>query len=201
MDQLVSYTPRWPLLVHLCGAILQMFGSAFYHNYYCMSSHHAKSTEKYDMAGIVLMIMGSSTSPIYYSMQCEESWWWGRYYLAQMYTFSGIAFLVTVLRDSCGSVSWDFKRKLTALSFSGAGWSFAPFVFHAGYFMPTDQIYKFAVWPWLGGGVLYGLGAILYALKIPERYFKRTFDIVGSSHNLMHFLINLAALLHVWASF
>ena len=57
------------------------------------------------------------------------------------------------------------------------------------------------MWPWLGGGILYGIGAVLYALRFPERYFKRTFDIFGSSHQLFHFFILAAAFLHIWASF
>jgi predicted membrane channel-forming protein YqfA (hemolysin III family) len=36
--------------------------------------------------------------------------------------------------------------------------------------------------PWLIGGLIYAGGAGIYALKIPERWFKRYFDIVGASH-------------------
>ena len=68
------------------------------------------------------------------------------------------------------------------------------------YYSFEDQVYKFAMWPWLGGGILYGIGAILYAIRFPERYFKRTFDIFGSSHQLFHFFVLAAALLHIWAS-
>jgi len=57
------------------------------------------------------------------------------------------------------------------------------------------------IWPWLTGGALYGLGAIMYALKIPERFFPKRFDMVGASHQIFHFAVISAALLHMWGSF
>jgi predicted membrane channel-forming protein YqfA (hemolysin III family) len=32
------------------------------------------------------------------------------------------------------------------------------------------------------GGLIYAGGAGIYALKFPERYFKKRFDIIGASH-------------------
>ena len=176
-----------------------MGASAFFHNYFCMNSD-AKNLLKWDLAGICMMIMGSCTPPFYYGMQCEESWGWGKFYLIQVYSCCLLALLVTLFQDSCGKISSNFKRKLQASCFLIAGYSCAPALIHMGYFSAPDQVFKFAVWPWLVGGILYGIGAIIYALRFPERYFKRTFDIFGSSHNLFHFFILAAALLHIWAS-
>lgn len=48
----------------------------------------------------------------------------------------------------------------------------------------------------LGLGVLNFTGAALYTARLPERWFPRTFDIVGSSHQIMHVLVMLGALSH-----
>ena len=45
------------------------------------------------------------------------------------------------------------------------------------HFADPESVYTFSVWPWLGGGILYAIGAILYALKFPERRFPGKFDI------------------------
>ncbi len=49
-------------------------------------------------------------------------------------------------------------------------------------------------------GFLYLLGAFLYAKRIPERYFPGAFDYALHSHNCFHFLVVLAAYVHVHAS-
>jgi adiponectin receptor len=46
----------------------------------------------------------------------------------------------------------------------------------------------------LGLGILNFTGAAIYAARIPERWFPRTFDIWGSSHQIMHVLVVLGAL-------
>jgi len=35
----------------------------------------------------------------------------------------------------------------------------------------------FYLWPWMIGGTTYAAGAIVYALKIPERFYPGKFDI------------------------
>jgi adiponectin receptor len=46
-------------------------------------------------------------------------------------------------------------------------------------------------------GILYIVGAVLYAGRIPERWSPGTFDIWGSSHQIFHVLVLLAAGTHL----
>lgn len=48
----------------------------------------------------------------------------------------------------------------------------------------------------LGLGVLNFTGAALYTVRVPERWFPRQFDIIGSSHQFMHVLVMCGALSH-----
>jgi predicted membrane channel-forming protein YqfA (hemolysin III family) len=41
---------------------------------------------------------------------------------------------------------------------------------------------EFKLQLFLIGGVVYIVGAVIYAAAIPERCYKRTFDIFGASH-------------------
>ena len=49
----------------------------------------------------------------------------------------------------------------------------------------------------LAQGALYIVGAFIYAIRWPERLFPRTFDIWGSSHQIFHVLILMAAATHL----
>jgi adiponectin receptor len=53
---------------------------------------------------------------------------------------------------------------------------------------------------WMRGGFMYLAGAIIYATKFPERYFPKTFDIYGASHQIFHMLVLFAAQTHFKAS-
>ena len=46
-------------------------------------------------------------------------------------------------------------------------------------------------------GFLYILGATIYAERVPERLRPGQFDILGSSHQIFHVLVVLAALAHL----
>lgn len=47
-------------------------------------------------------------------------------------------------------------------------------------------------------GVLYILGASLYACRVPERFFPGKCDIYLHSHQIFHVLVTLAALVHYY---
>lgn len=46
-------------------------------------------------------------------------------------------------------------------------------------------------------GVLYIAGAVIYAARVPEKWSPGTFDIWGSSHQIFHVLVVLAAASHL----
>jgi len=45
-------------------------------------------------------------------------------------------------------------------------------------------------------GALYILGAAIYAARVPEKWYPGRFDIWGSSHQIFHVLVVLAAVTH-----
>ena len=52
-----------------------------------------------DLAGIAFMIMGSCSPPMYYGMMCEDSWYYGKLFLGQVYLFCFIALAVTLSEE------------------------------------------------------------------------------------------------------
>ena len=45
-------------------------------------------------------------------------------------------------------------------------------------------------------GAVYIFGAMIYAFRIPERWFPLKFDIVGNSHQIWHLFVIAGALVH-----
>ena len=51
---------------------------------------------------------------------------------------------------------------------------------------------------WLvGQGITYIAGASIYAARIPEKFFPKTFDTFGASHQGFHIFVLIAAFLHL----
>ena len=48
----------------------------------------------------------------------------------------------------------------------------------------------------LGLGLSNGAGTVIFAMLIPKRWYPKTFDIYGSSHQVMHVLVACGALSH-----
>ncbi|KAK8054697.1 hypothetical protein PG994_009764 [Apiospora phragmitis] len=49
--------------------------------------------------------------------------------------------------------------------------------------------------PWIGLTVVCnGFGVVMYAFKIPEKWYPKAFDIFGASHQIMHIMVVFAAL-------
>ena len=141
------------------------------------------------------MICGSSTPPFYYGFMCDEDRNWGRFYLIQVWSFSLIATALTLYLIHDKERQWIF-----ALAYIIAGYSTLFGCIHLAYYQDESLGMPLPVWPWLGGGTTYAFGAIIYALKIPERFIPKTFDIWLHSHSIFHWMILAAAMIHFWAS-
>ena len=187
-----------PLFVHLAGAIFMMTCSWYYHNYQCQCSERMKYLRKFDLSGICMMICCSATPAIYYSYMCEESWFYGKLFLGQIYVCCFGALYVTM----CQGVSKNekYRKIIAAIAYLVAGYSCAPALIYATFKLRPEVVHSFSLWPWSVGGILYAIGAILYALKFPERYFPGIFDIWGNSHQLFHLYVLAAAFLHFYGS-
>ena len=55
--------------------------------------------------------------------------------------------------------------------------------------------------PWAVGGAIYIGGAFVYVMTWPEKIFPKTFDLIGSSHQVFHVCVVIAAAIHFEASF
>lgn len=191
---LMHYTPRWPLMLHYTCAMICFGMSTIYH---MMNSHSKKTMDflvRFDYAGICLMIAGSGTSPIFYSFACEELREWRVFYLAFLWGFCTLTMIALM------SPIFDKHDFLRATVFSSSAlFNLVP-IFHISTKIEAQYLHHFYIFPWAFGVFIYGIGAILYSIKFPEKHFPKTFDIFGSSHQIMHISVVVAALVHYYGS-
>jgi adiponectin receptor len=165
-------------------------------SFHIISNHSATVSilsNNLDYLGIAILIWGSTIPSIYY----------GFYYSAKLQKLYWL--LITVLATSC-TVATLFLglhrpglRQLRAAIYS-----------ELGIFSVCCIIYGLVPYGWDLQNARMGLnwmrvtvsfnlvGAIVYATRIPERWYPRTYDFLGSSHQILHIVVLVAGLTH-WA--
>ncbi|KAI1638584.1 hemolysin-III related-domain-containing protein [Biscogniauxia mediterranea] len=174
------------------GAVACLGLSAAFHALSNHSEPVARWGNKLDYSGIVFLIVGSYVPALYYGLFCHPR-------LMSMYMSA-----IFILGLGCGIVSWveEFRtpryRPYRTAIFVGLGVSGIVPVCHGISIYGYEALVERMGLDWvLLQGFLYIFGAFLYAVRWPERSFPRTFDIWGSSHQLFHVLILLAAASHL----
>ncbi|KIW08217.1 uncharacterized protein PV09_01145 [Verruconis gallopava] len=183
------------VLVFSCfflGATACLGLSAAFH----LFSNHSRSVQVFgnqlDYLGIVFLIWGSFIPSIYYGFQRDPQlitkYW---IMITTIGAMTATATLMPVFRTPT-------FRPIRALMFVGMGLSAIFPVLHGlqiyGYSIMKDAI----GFDWLlTQGILYILGASIYAARVPERFAPGRFDIWGSSHQIFHVLVLIAAATHL----
>ncbi|CAK3921042.1 related to membrane s, contain hemolysin III domain [Lecanosticta acicola] len=174
------------------GAVGCLAMSATYHTISNHSEAVARFGNRLDYIGIIFLEWGSFIPSIYYGFASDPGlvkvYW-------SMITTIGAGTLVVIMHPMFRSPAW---RPFRAFMFVAMGLSAVVPVLHGlqmyGYRRLEQQIGL----TWLvSQGALYILGAVLYAARVPERFSPGSFDIWGSSHQIFHVLVVLAAASHL----
>ncbi|KAK0040955.1 adiponectin receptor protein [Biomphalaria pfeifferi] len=173
------------------GAILCLGFSWVFHTVYCHSERVGRFFNKLDYCGIALLTIGSFVPWLYYSFYCR---------LEPKITYLALIFFLGTI---CIVVSmWDkfaqpHYRPLRAGVFVALGLSG---VIPAMHYVITDGFWhaiNYAALGWLVlMALLYIVGAVIYAARIPERIFPGKFDIWFQSHQIFHVFVLAAAFVH-----
>ncbi|KUJ22473.1 HlyIII-domain-containing protein [Mollisia scopiformis] len=159
---------------------------------------HSKSVERFgaqlDFQGVILLMWSATIPLLFYGFHCDVD-------LRNAYWT-----LLSVLAVICSISTFQPHFRGPYLRFVRAGTfgSLAIFtmvpVFHGtfkyGWAVQNQQMGVSWVITTL---VVDILGATAYALKIPERWWRKTFDIWGASHQIFHVMVIVAALTYTKA--
>lgn len=181
---------RWPFFAFLGGAMFCLLASSTCHLLSCHSRRLAYIMLRIDYAGIAALISTSFYPPVYYSFMCNP--FFCNIYLSFI-TILGIAMIAVSLFPVFQSPEF---RVIRASLFFGMGVSgVIPVLHKLIVFWHRPEALHTTGYEILMG-LLYGLGALVYATRIPERWMPGKFDIAGHSHQLFHVLVVAGAYTH-----
>eukprot|EP01138_Halocafeteria_seosinensis_P003803 gb/GECG01003889.1/.p1 GENE.gb/GECG01003889.1/~~gb/GECG01003889.1/.p1 ORF type:complete len:522 (+),score=37.59 gb/GECG01003889.1/:1-1566(+) len=185
-------TTKWPIFVFMGSAVTCLACSVTFHWFCVVSQEWYNRLVKIDYAGINVLIAGSAVPIIYYGFSCDTFW------RTAHFAIFGTACLAST---TCIVVPYFSKPSFAPLRvgvFIGTGLFGVIPVIHMLY-MNYDlelELLLPAVWHLVAMGTFYILGAVLYAVRIPERFTPGHFDILFASHQIFHVMVVVAALIH-----
>lgn len=181
---------RWPFFVFLVGAMFCLLASSACHLLACHSARLSYIVLRCDYAGIAALIATSFYPPVYYSFMCNP-------FFCNLYLgFITILGMATIAFSLLPMFQGPKFRSTRASLFFGMGMSgVVPLVHKLILFRNRPEVLQTTCYEVLMG-VLYGLGALIYATRIPERWRPGKFDIAGHSHQLFHILVVAGAYTH-----
>ena len=195
--QILTFVPRWPMVVNIISAVLCLGLSAVFHQFSFYSKHVCDKLATFDYGGICILIMGSCYPPIFYPFACQPFFETRNSFMI-IITVACVGAFLSLLNDKLASSEC---RAYRGIMFVGLGLSAIFPLAYLNMIDGGDYISYFSVQPYLVGGIFYIGGAVLYVLRLPERLAPRRFDLVGSSHQLFHVGVVIGAFVHFMAGY
>lgn len=187
----VIWSDYFVVYTYIASAIICLGCSALFHLVSCHSEPVSKAWNKCDFAGIVFLIVGSFFPAIYYAFFCD--------YILQLVYLSVIILLGTVtlvfsVSNKYSTPKYRIHRTGLFLALGLSGLVPALHVIIKG---GLEELNRSNLIPWfLLMGVLYISGAVIYGLRIPEKWYPGFFDYWFHSHQIFHAFVVAAALFH-----
>jgi adiponectin receptor len=139
---------------------------------------------RFDYLGIVIPLYGTTIASTHFGFHCESSL---QYAYSVFATVAGLACALTTLHPS---FSGPQSRHLRTTLYLLLGLSsFLPIIHGICLYGVEDMNHRMGLSYYLGLGAFHGTGAMLYATRVPERWYPRRCDVVGNSHQIMHALV------------
>mmetsp|Transcript_10934 Transcript_10934/g.14750 ORF Transcript_10934/g.14750 Transcript_10934/m.14750 type:complete len:226 (-) Transcript_10934:76-753(-) len=194
-DQILNEVPLWPLGINIFSACFCMGCSALFHLLYVKNQRYQTNLSRLDYGGISILIFGSTFPVCYYAMACPQIDVAKNIILWSLAAVCLACFIVTLIPEFDKPKYQKVRAIMYIVLGLSAGGVFV--VFQA----MEPYITEHKSWIYALGGYIYIQGAIIYMIKCPERCAPGKFDLCGASHQIFHFFVLGAALLHYWESY
>ncbi|KAI8874393.1 HlyIII-domain-containing protein [Ramicandelaber brevisporus] len=192
LQQAKSWNEVAVVYVFICAAIMTLSLSASFHLVSCHSEPVCKAWNKCDYVGIAALIAGSFFPAVYYAFFCNAT--------AQLVYIGGITAVGAATAYVCvddrmreGQYRW-----IRAALFIGMGCTgIVPLIHSMIVYGMAHTLEALSVTSWLGAmATTYIVGAIIYAARVPEKWWPGRFDYIGHSHQIFHVFVVCAAVFH-----
>ncbi|ESN92092.1 hypothetical protein HELRODRAFT_89896 [Helobdella robusta] len=173
------------------GANTCLFFSWMFHTVYCHSEQVGKFFNKLDYCGISMLTMGSFVPWLYYSFYCAPLP--RTIYMVAIFVL-GTTCIVVSMWDKFATAKFRPVRAgvFIALGLSGV----IPAMHFVIKYGLWEGVYNAALGWLVLMAFLYIGGAVIYAVRIPERFWPGRFDIWCQSHQIFHLFVVAAAFIH-----
>ena len=183
---------RWPIFIFLISAFLCLTLSATFHLIGCVSKTYYKILSRFDYGGISLLVTGSCFPPYYYFFYCEKKFC--IFYLIFISIFGITTFCLSLTNNFNSPKMRGFRGKLFLIFGISAGIPIIHLRIFGNKLNGYDPDLRFLYW--YLGGITYIIGGIIYITRFPEIKYPGKFDFFGSSHQLFHIFVVIAAIFH-----
>lgn len=167
--------------------------SSTFHTINNHSKRIAAFGNQLDYLGIVLLMWGATIPTVYYGFHDHVN-------LRNLYWS-----VVSVLGGLCCIATMNSRfrtpvfRPYRSMMYAGLGLSAIVFIVHAVILRGFSEANRRMSLDWMGlMAVLNLTGAAAYGIRIPEKMSPGRFDIYGSSHQILHFMVIFAGLAHMF---
>ncbi|KAG0476564.1 hypothetical protein HPP92_013405 [Vanilla planifolia] len=185
---------RWPFYLYLLGAMFCLLMSGACHLLSCHSAKTSYVMLRLDFAGISGLIVSSFYPLVYYPFACNP--FIRDLYLSSITVFGAAVVIVSLLPVFDSPQFRPVRAVLFACMAASGIVPIAHKLMAFGYRPEAvlTTVYEAAML------AFYGLGVVVYALRVPERWMPGRFDLAGHSHQLFHALVVAGAYTHYLAS-
>ncbi|CAG2103473.1 unnamed protein product [Medioppia subpectinata] len=184
-----SFVDGLMLGIYFCGAITCLSFSTIFHTCSCHSREVSKFCSKLDYCGISIQIIGSMIPALYYGFYDNQIM-----YLTYI-TVGVVLCIISIVISMWDKFSEPKFRPLRVGVFLVFGLSNVVPGIHWAIVLESHLIGSFLLF--ILQGMLYVIGAALYAIRIPERFFPGKCDYWFQSHQIFHILVVTAAIVHL----
>ncbi|PVH88757.1 Hly-III related protein [Cadophora sp. DSE1049] len=175
------------------GVAICFFLSATFHIFGNHSAKVHRQGNQLDYLGIVILMWGSTIPSVYYGFYCDPK-------LQKLYWS-----VVTIIASGCvyATLHPRFRhphlRPWRAAMYAGLGLSAIVFIVHGLIIHGWEiQKHRMSLKYMALMGSLNITGAVAYATRVPERWYPLRYDIWGSSHQILYFMVIFACLAHMF---
>lgn len=147
----------------------------------------------FDYCGIAILIMGSYVPWIWFAFYCNH--YYRNIYLASVLTLGMCSIVLSLWKK----FSKSQYRPLRAAVFLTFGLSAVVPALHYGLVEGAQAYHCLRLTILMG--VLYVSGALIYAIRIPERYWPGKFDMWFNSHQIFHVFVVGGVVVHEYCIF
>ncbi|KAF2653202.1 Hly-III related protein [Lophiostoma macrostomum CBS 122681] len=177
------------VFIFLTSTIFCFLFSASHHLLIDHSEPTSTLTGRFDHVGIVLPMWGTTIASTHFGFYCDpqlQSFYW--------YVATGFA-LLCALATFHPMFRTPAGRQVRVLLYVLLGASsFVPIVRGVRSHGYSEYNRRMGLSYFIGLGVFHATGAAIYGARVPERFWPKRFDILGSSHQIMHLLVVCGAL-------